>query len=82
MVVLGWISATHTRRTRHTGKSSRAAESYHADYRTHGCCRDDGRYLGMLQPWHIWLYENGFYVLGISTLAFIIALHIETPTME
>ena len=38
--------------------------------------------LGMLQPWHIWLYENGFYVLGISTLAFIIALHIETPTTE
>jgi Na+/proline symporter len=36
--------------------------------------------LGMLQSWHIWLYENGFYVLGISTLAFIIVSHVESPS--
>jgi len=35
--------------------------------------------LGMLQPWQIWLYENGFYVLAISTLAFIIVSHIGSP---
>ena len=34
---------------------------------------------GMLQPWQIWLYENGFYVLGISTLTFIIFSHVASP---
>jgi hypothetical protein len=38
--------------------------------------------LGMLQPWQIWLYENGFYVLGISTLGFIIVSHIPSPQEE
>ena len=38
--------------------------------------------LGMLQPWNIWLYENGFYVLGISTLAFIVVLHIPVNNDE
>ncbi len=32
--------------------------------------------LGMLQPWQIRLYENGFYVLGLSTLMFIVVSHI------
>lgn len=32
--------------------------------------------LGMLQPWQIRLYENGFYVVGLSTLMFIIVSHI------
>lgn len=38
--------------------------------------------LGMLQPWQIWLYENGFYVLAISTLGFIIVSHIGSPPVE
>ena len=38
--------------------------------------------LGMLQPWQIWLYENGFYVLAISTLGFIIVSHIGSPSVE
>ena len=38
--------------------------------------------LGMLQPWHIWLYENGFYVLGISTLTFIIVSHVGSPEAQ
>ena len=32
--------------------------------------------LGMLQPWNIWFFENGFYILWISTLVFIIAAHL------
>lgn len=32
--------------------------------------------LGMFQSWNIALYENGFYLLGLSTLAFIIVSHI------
>lgn len=35
--------------------------------------------LGMLQPWQIWLYENGFYILALSTLGFIIVSHIGSP---
>lgn len=35
--------------------------------------------LGMLQPWHILLYQYGFYVLALSTLSFIIVSHIESP---
>jgi len=37
---------------------------------------------GMLQPWHILLYQNGFYVLAISTLTFIIVSHINSPVAE
>ncbi len=35
--------------------------------------------LGMLQSWDIWLYENGFYLLALSTLGFIIVSHISSP---
>ena len=35
--------------------------------------------VGMLQAWQIWFYENGFYILGISTLGFIIVSHIGSP---
>ncbi|MGJ3239900.1 MAG: hypothetical protein ACFE0Q_14405 [Anaerolineae bacterium] len=35
--------------------------------------------LGMLQPWHIWLYENGFYMVALSTIGFIVVSHISTP---
>lgn len=35
--------------------------------------------LGMLQPWQIWLYENGFYLLALSTLGFIVVSHIGSP---
>jgi hypothetical protein len=38
--------------------------------------------LGMLQAWHIWLYENGFYVLALSTLAFIIVSHVGSPEAQ
>lgn len=34
--------------------------------------------LGMLQPWNIVWYENGFYLLAIMTLGFIIILHFPT----
>ncbi|MEM9955434.1 MAG: hypothetical protein AAF846_27780 [Chloroflexota bacterium] len=33
---------------------------------------------GMLQPWQIWLYENGFYLLLIATVGFIILSHMDT----
>lgn len=32
--------------------------------------------LGMFQSWQIWAYENGFYLLLISTLGFIVVSHI------
>lgn len=32
--------------------------------------------LGMFQPWNILYYEYGFYLLGISTLAFIVISHL------
>lgn len=32
--------------------------------------------IAMFQPWNIVLYENGFYILAIATLSFIIVLHI------
>jgi hypothetical protein len=32
--------------------------------------------LGMLQPWDIKLYEYGFVVLGLCTLAFTVVIHI------
>lgn len=32
--------------------------------------------LGMLQSWNIKLYEYGFVVLGLCTLAFIVIIHI------
>ena len=35
--------------------------------------------LGMFQSWNIWLYENGFYMLGLATLGFIIISHIPAP---
>jgi hypothetical protein len=35
--------------------------------------------LGMLQAWHVWLYENGFYLVALSTLGFIIISHVESP---
>lgn len=35
--------------------------------------------LGMLQTWQIWMYENGFYLLALSTLGFIIVSHIGSP---
>jgi hypothetical protein len=38
--------------------------------------------LGMFQSWQISLYENGFYILGISTLVFIIVSHIPAPQVE
>lgn len=38
--------------------------------------------LGMLQSWNIWFYENGFYLLAISTLTFIIVQHIPPPEAD
>lgn len=38
--------------------------------------------VGMFQSWQINLYENGFYILGISTLIFIIISHVPTPKSE
>ena len=38
--------------------------------------------LGMLQSWDIKLYEYGFVVLGICTLAFIVIIHIPIPDSE
>lgn len=35
--------------------------------------------LGMLQAWHIWLYENGFYLVALSTIGFIVVSHIDSP---
>ncbi|MEQ8677820.1 MAG: hypothetical protein RLP44_11775 [Aggregatilineales bacterium] len=35
--------------------------------------------LGMFQSWNISLYENGFYILGLATLGFIIISHIPAP---
>jgi hypothetical protein len=32
--------------------------------------------LGMLQSWNIWLYANGFTLLGWSTLTFIVVSHV------
>lgn len=32
--------------------------------------------LGMFQPWEILYYEYGFYLTGLSTLAFIIISHL------
>jgi hypothetical protein len=38
--------------------------------------------LGMFQSWQIGFYENGFYMLGISTLVFIVVSHIPAPQAE
>lgn len=38
--------------------------------------------LGMFQPWQINFYEYGFYILGISTLTFIIVSHIPSRPTE
>lgn len=35
--------------------------------------------LGMFQPWNIKYYEDGFYLLAGTTLAFIIISHIPAP---
>jgi hypothetical protein len=35
--------------------------------------------LGMFQAWDIWLYEYGFYLLCLTTLGFIIVMHLSVP---
>ncbi len=38
--------------------------------------------LGMLQSWNIKLYEYGFVLLGLCTLAFIVIIHIPVSDTE
>jgi hypothetical protein len=38
--------------------------------------------VGMFQPWHLDLYQYGFALLGLCTLAFIVISHVPVETRE